>query len=454
MHCVCARGDRETEKNGSANSARSIGERMLLMKTNRRKRRDRRKKMKPRQKQMNTDQDTYVGADLCVGSQSFLARHTFERISLAVYWISPGGNFLHANPAGCEKLGYSHAELIRLNVSDIDPDFPPERRAGHWQEFKKQKVLTFETRHRAKDGHVFPVEVIDHYICFEGREYEVAFATDMTQVKEHQRALARKEARYQTFVESLNEGIWTIDAAGITTFANKQMATMLGYARAEIIGKSVFSFIPTDFYKLAKNIFSLADESRNKKYDFRFIKKNTSVLHVTIEAAPILDDGGVYQGSMCGIVDITDKKQAELDLKEQALLLEQKNKALKEVLASIENEKEAIKTNVYSNMTELVYPLLETLEATARSKETVAVLRKTLAEITSSFGKELKNPHSHLSPREKEICNLIKHGHSSKEISQLLAIAPATTERYRNNIRQKFDLVKKKINLATFLQSI
>lgn len=383
-----------------------------------------------------------------------LVEYSIECASLCVFWISPEGAFLHANRSACERLGYSRAELLGLTVSDVDPDFPPERRARHWQEFKKKKVLTFETRHRTKDGHVFPVEVIDHYVSFHGHEYELAFATDITQLKEHKRALDRKEARYQTLVESLNEGIWTIDVAGVTTFINKRMATMLGYARADMAGKSIYSFLSPDYYGLAKKVFSADTETKNIKHDLCLLKKDKTALYVTIEATPIMDDSGAYQGCMCGIVDITEKKAAEVALTKQAGLLEQKNKALKEVLARIEAEKEEIKHNVYYNVTELIFPVLDSLRDEPVSKARIDLLRKNLEDLTSSFGKHISDKKNLLSPREREVCNLIRQGISSKDISKLLTISPATTERYRNNIRTKLGLVNQKINLSTYLQNM
>ncbi|MGA1825533.1 MAG: helix-turn-helix transcriptional regulator [bacterium] len=62
--------------------------------------------------------------------------------------------------------------------------------------------------------------------------------------------------------------------------------------------------------------------------------------------------------------------------------------------------------------------------------------------------------HYRLTLREIEICNLIKNGLSSKEISNLLYISLPTAEKHRNNIRKKLGIVKKNINLSSYLQNI
>ena len=59
-----------------------------------------------------------------------------------------------------------------------------------------------------------------------------------------------------------------------------------------------------------------------------------------------------------------------------------------------------------------------------------------------------------LTPREMEICGLIRNGLTSKEIAALLQITETTVERHRNTIRAKMDIANKKINLTSFLRDV
>ena len=56
-----------------------------------------------------------------------------------------------------------------MTVSDIDPDFPPEAWSGHWQDLQERGAATFETRHRTKEGRIFPVEVTAHHLKIQGQ---------------------------------------------------------------------------------------------------------------------------------------------------------------------------------------------------------------------------------------------------------------------------------------------
>ncbi|MFH1836521.1 MAG: response regulator [Candidatus Omnitrophota bacterium] len=144
------------------------------------------------------------------------------------------------------------------------------------------------------------------------------------------------------------------------------------------------------------------------------------------------------------------------ELRVQKLSLEQKNSALRELLEQIEIEKERIKNDIHLNLDKLVMPILMKLEKRATSLEIkhIKLLRKNLDELALSFGRKITEESLSLSPREIEICNMIRNGLISKEISQFLNLSNQTVERHRNNIRRKLNIVNKDVNLVSFLQNL
>ena len=146
---------------------------------------------------------------------------------------------------------------------------------------------------------------------------------------------------------------------------------------------------------------------------------------------------------------IDDKKK----LIEQKSILDQKNMAIREVLSQIEREREEIKSNVVANVENLLMPILQKLELKGDSYHYVQLLKNNLKELTSSFGAKLSVKNSNLTPKEIEICNMIRNGITNKEISTLLNISQRTTEKHRTNIRRKLS-VNKDHNLLTFLRTL
>ncbi|HNT86262.1 MAG TPA: PAS domain S-box protein, partial [Candidatus Hydrogenedentes bacterium] len=121
------------------------------------------------------------------------------------------------------------------------------------------------------------------------------------------------EERYRFLVEMLSEGIWTIDKDEKTTFVNARMAEMLGYTVAAMMGRRLFDFLDASGIARAKQYLARRREGIREQHDFEFVRSDGSRMVAMIDTAPILDADGRYNGAIAGVVDITDRKRAELE---------------------------------------------------------------------------------------------------------------------------------------------
>jgi len=144
--------------------------------------------------------------------------------------------------------------------------------------------------------------------------------------------------------------------------------------------------------------------------------------------------------------------ESEAKLQKQKSALEQKNIALGEVIAQIEVEKRRIKNDIETNINIVVSPILEKLKKEKASAKYVTMLKYHLGKLTSSFGSKITKKSFNLTPREIEVCNLVKGGLTSKDISNLLNISYRTIDKHRKNIRHKLEISNKRINLTSFLR--
>ena len=55
-----------------------------------------------------------------------------------------------------------------MTVSDFDPDFPAAAWPTTWLEVRRQRHWRFETRHRSKNGEIYPVELTANFVDHEG----------------------------------------------------------------------------------------------------------------------------------------------------------------------------------------------------------------------------------------------------------------------------------------------
>ncbi|MGA9527851.1 MAG: PAS domain S-box protein [Terriglobales bacterium] len=106
---------------------------------------------------------------------------SLEKASDSVFWIDAQARIVYANEAACRSLGHPHEELLTLSIPDIDPGFPKDVWTAFWKRLKTQGSMTFDTQHQSKQGRCFPVEVTANYLEFDGQEYCLAFARDITE---------------------------------------------------------------------------------------------------------------------------------------------------------------------------------------------------------------------------------------------------------------------------------
>ncbi|HAX80815.1 MAG TPA: hypothetical protein DCY88_34500 [Cyanobacteria bacterium UBA11372] len=136
-------------------------------------------------------------------------------------------------------------------------------------------------------------------------------ATDITARKSAEAALAESEERYRQIIETAQEGIWEIDADGITTFVNPKMAELLGYTVAETIGQPIFNFMDEEYVAIASQYLERRRQGIEEQHDFKFRCKDGSDLWAIVSCNPLQNEKGEFTGALATITDITERIQAE-----------------------------------------------------------------------------------------------------------------------------------------------
>jgi PAS domain S-box-containing protein len=158
---------------------------------------------------------------------------------------------------------------------------------------------------------------------------------------------ARKEnarlARYnQLLLESVGEGIYSIDAQGCCTFLNQRGADMLGYTSAEVLGKDMHSLI---HHRHADNtpysveqcpIFQAMRNGQGCRIDTEvFWRKDQTPMAVEYAAFPL---EGAAAGGVVSFTDVTIRKQVEQAVQEAKRAAEDANLAKSQFLANMSHE--------------------------------------------------------------------------------------------------------------------
>jgi PAS domain S-box-containing protein len=224
--------------------------------------------------------------------------------------IENGTRFLYVNAAACRSLGYSREELLGMSIPDIDPDLTLEQLR---ERFSGQRgPLVFETRHKAKDGRIFPVEIKASYFEYGGKLYGMSIATcieDRKRVEEERFQADGQRIMLEFALDHVLEGAFLIDTENDAriVYANAEAACSLGYSREELLGLSVAE-IDTE-YSLERFRAEFRTGRQPMVFESRHRSKDGSVFPVEVTWSYF-----TFAGRRFGVAlarDITERKLAE-----------------------------------------------------------------------------------------------------------------------------------------------
>jgi PAS domain S-box-containing protein len=136
-------------------------------------------------------------AELALRESEAHFRALVEHASDGFFVHDSDGRLLDVNQHACNCLGYSREELLSRNITDIDVELT----IADFRRLEKQVVagtpLAIESRHRRKDGTMFPVEIRMGPIKIDGRQQLLSLVRDVTerkQMQEHIQHLAYHDA--------------------------------------------------------------------------------------------------------------------------------------------------------------------------------------------------------------------------------------------------------------------
>jgi PAS domain S-box-containing protein len=247
-------------------------------------------------------------AERSIALLSFALNNVHE----AAFLADEKGCFHYVNEESCRILGYTRDELLGLCVADIDPDFPLERWPSHWDDLKAQHSLTFETRHKAKNGSIFPVEISTNYFEYDGQGYNLALVRDITVRKRAEEALRQVNETLRATLDAAPVAIVDLDTEGrVKSLWNPAAEQMLGWRREEVLGQ----FLPTVPEDSKEEFALFRDWVRSGKAimgkDVVRRRKDGSWIEYSIYAAPEYDACGKVIGNIAVLMDITERKRVE-----------------------------------------------------------------------------------------------------------------------------------------------
>ncbi|MBP8273185.1 MAG: PAS domain S-box protein [Acidobacteria bacterium] len=155
-----------------------------------------------------------------------LTRIGVETAAESLFWVNPEGRIVDVNRTACEALGYTRGEMLGLGVWDLNPRTSPQRYRDHFERLRREGTITFETFHRAKDGHMVPVEILASHVRIGDDERNCVFVRDISVRKAHEAEMQAARAELECVLGSTADGILAVNRQGRVIQANARFAEL------------------------------------------------------------------------------------------------------------------------------------------------------------------------------------------------------------------------------------
>jgi PAS domain S-box-containing protein len=260
-------------------------------------------------------------AEMALHESEIRYRQMFMKNRAVKLLINPKtGAIIEANPAAVEFYGYPADILTTMRIMDINTLSEAEVR-DEMQRAKTEQRRLFHFRHKLVSGEIRDVEVHSGPISVQGEQVLFSIVFDVTERKQAEEALQESEERFRSLFDNIPVMMHAINSNGEIIAVSDYWLEKLGYARDEVLGRKSVEFVTETSRRYATPRMQREDPAKNTEYEF--VKKNGEVIYVLLSSFTKLTTEGEIDHSQAVLVDITERKQAEEQLRKLSQAIEQ-----------------------------------------------------------------------------------------------------------------------------------
>jgi len=244
-------------------------------------------------------------------------RNIFEHSQDGIFQSTPAGRFITVNPALARIWGYESPEEVIESITSIAHQIYVK--PGEREEFLRLmdeygEVEDFEFQAHRKDGGVIWVQENVRTVRDVGGkvQYYEGTVKDITEQKHTLEALRRSEERYRSTLNNMMEGCQIIDFDWRYIYVNDTAATHGRYKPEELLMHTMMELYPgiekTELFRTLERCMTERVDQRIEN-EFTFPDGEKGWFELSIQPVP--------EGLFILSIDITERKQAEIDLRDR-----------------------------------------------------------------------------------------------------------------------------------------
>ena len=252
------------------------------------------------------------------------------------------GTILYANDRFCDISGYSREELLGSNHRLVNSGtHPPEMFRDMWQTISLGEVWRGEVCNRARNGNLYWVNatIVPLLNAAGEPERHIAIRTDITDRKRIEAQLSDQLHLVEELIEAIPLPVYLKDESGRYLRLNRAFEQFFQIRREAFMGRTLNDLLlPEDARLHSEKDAELFASKETQSYEAS-VHSRDGVKHDTVyrKAALTRRDGSV-SGLLGVIVDITERKRAEIEVLRAKEAAEAASRAKSDFLANMSHE--------------------------------------------------------------------------------------------------------------------
>jgi PAS domain S-box-containing protein len=244
----------------------------------------------------------------------------FDHVLDAIVIIDNQGNYIDANPSACDLFGLSREALLRTRISDfVDPEFNV---AVVWRTFLQQGQMAGEFRLSPPNGTIRAVQLnaIANFVS----GHHLAILRDVSDRKQAQVSFHQSEEKFRHFAENSHAVIWISQPNAVDNlYVSPAYERVWGRSRQSLRDRpgSWLEMIHPDDREHVRIKLEQQLRGESSNVEYRIVRPDGTIRWIWDLGFPIRSEAGEID-SFGGIAeDITDRKLAEIQLREMSVAL-------------------------------------------------------------------------------------------------------------------------------------